>query len=147
MSENPIFRNGTDDDREWMFALFKRVLKHYIEEAWGWDEVLQQESFNISLPIKQFQILNIANEPVGGYHLSEKPDHLMLDMILLEPKFQGLGWGKAMLDRMQQKSRETNKPINLKVLRNNPAVEFHKKAGFKEIDGDEHSLQMTWDAT
>lgn len=144
MSESTVFRSGTEEDNEWMFDLFKRLLKQYIEATWSWDEALQQESFNTSLPIKQFQILSERGKRIGGYHLSEKSDHLMLDMILVEPQQQRMGWGRMMLTHMQQQARESNKPIRLNVLRNNPAVEFHRNAGFEEIDGDENSLKMIW---
>ena len=67
MLVNIKFRAGTIKDDEWIFDLFKRTMQHYVESAWGWDELLQKESFKTSLPIKQFELLCIDDEAVGGY--------------------------------------------------------------------------------
>lgn len=138
------FRNGCTDDEEWMFGLFKRTLQHYVESAFGWDELLQEESFITSLPIKQFQILVLDNHPIGAYHISTKSDHLVLDMILVEPKFQSQGWGRSLLKQVKTESRKLGRPVRLSVLKANPAVDFHLKEGFEEFASDEYSIKMLW---
>ena len=144
MHQNIVWRNGTTNDEEWMFALFKRTMQHYIESAFGWDELLQKESFITALPIKQFQILALDNNPIGAYTISAKPDHLVLDMILVEPEFQGQGWGKSLLNRVKTESLKLNKPVQLSVLKSNPAIDFHLKEGFERFDSDSHSIKMLW---
>ena len=141
---NIEFRAGTIKDDEWIFDLFKRTMQHYVESAWGWDELLQKESFKTSLPIKQFELLCIDDEAVGGYHISEKEDHLLLNMILLEPDFQRQGLGGEMLARIKSQAKKLNKTVWQSVLKTNPAVDFHLKAGFKEVKSDKHSIKMIW---
>ena len=144
MLVNIKFRAGTIKDDEWIFDLFKRTMQHYVESAWGWDELLQKESFKTSLPIKQFQLLCIDDEAVGGYHISDKEDHLLLNMILLEPDFQRQGLGAEMLARIKSQAKQLKKTVWLSVLKTNPAVDFHLKAGFKEVKSDKHSIKMIW---
>ena len=144
MPANTEFRVGTIKDGEWMFDLFKRTMQHHVESAWGWDEQLQKESFKTSLPIKQFQLLCIDGEAVGGYHISDNKDHLLLNMILLEPDYQRQGLGGEMLTRIKSQAKQLNKAVQLSVLKTNPAVDFHLKAGFEEVKSDEHSIKMIW---
>ena len=100
--------------------------------------------FITSLPIKQFQILVLDNHPIGAYHISTKSDHLVLDMILVEPKFQGQGWGRSLLKQVKTESRKLGRPVRLSVLKANPAVDFHLKEGFEEFASDEYSIKMLW---
>lgn len=144
MSDNYIFRVGKASDEIWMFDLFRRTMQHYIEAAWGWDEQLQREGFLTSLPIRQFQLLESREQLMGGFHLSEKPDHFILDMILVEPAHQRQGWGTLMAAEIKRTAKRNRKPVRLSVLKTNPAVDFHYKLGFEEIEQDEHSIKMLW---
>ncbi len=65
-------------------------------------------------------------------------------MILVEPDLQRQGLGNLMLDRIKQEARVGNKAIRLSVLKTNPAIDFHLKAGFEELESDEHSVKMLW---
>ena len=94
MPEKVEFRNGNSQDQEWMFQLFRRTMRHYIETAWGWDETLQKESFIATLPIKQFLIITLDDVPIGGYHLSEKSDHMVFYCRLPQPAGLRRGEGR-----------------------------------------------------
>ena len=65
-------------------------------------------------------------------------------MILLEPEFQRQGLGGEMLARIKNQAKQLNKTIRISVLKTNPAIDFHLKAGFKEVKSDKHSIKMIW---
>lgn len=138
------FRRGHAGDEEWLFQLFRETMQDYIDQAWGWEELLQQEGFRTSLPAKDFQILQNDSLSVGCYHLTENADHLLLDIIMVDPQWQGMGYGRRMMEQVQQISLALQRPIRLRVLQTNPAVGFHKKLGFSELTRDQHSLEMIW---
>lgn len=140
-------RRGTVDDEEWLFELFRSTMQNFIDKAWGWDELLQREGFVTTLPAKQFQILEQRGKAIASYHLSDKGDHFFLDMILVEPAQQRRGHGAHMLSQIKEISREQEKPVELSVLKTNPAVAFHTRAGFQQIQADEHSIRMRWSPT
>jgi N-acetylglutamate synthase-like GNAT family acetyltransferase len=144
MSVKYVLRAGEANDEIWMFDLFRRTMQHYIDEAWGWDELLQREGFLSSLPIRQFQLLESQEQLIGGFHVSEKLDHFLLDMILVEPDHQRQGWGAIMAGEIRRTAEKNQKPVRLSVLKTNPAVDFHYKLGFEEIEQDEHSIKMVW---
>ena len=135
-------RAGEAADEQWIFGLFRRTMQHYIDEAWGWDEIIQREGFLTSLPINQFRFIEAQGHQVGGFHISEKPDHLVLDMILVEPAQQRQGWGSLMAIEIKRIAAAKQKPVRLSVLKTNPAIDFHVRIGFEEIEEDEHSIKM-----
>lgn len=139
-----LMRSGSKQDEDWLFELFRATMQNYIDKAWGWDELLQREGFVTTLPAKQFQILECDGEAIASYHLSEKPEHFLIDIILVVPSQQRRGYGSRLLEQIKETSRAARKPIELSVLRTNPAVGFHERLGFQRIQQDEHSIRMRW---
>lgn len=137
-------RKGSIEDNEWLFALFRLTMREYIEQAWGWEELFQREAFHTHLPGRNFQVLEIDRQPVGGFHLKSKPGHLWLEMILVEPDLQRQGHGSFMLEMVKQRATEADLPVQLACLRCNPACEFYLQHGFATYDQDQHSLMMQW---
>ncbi len=139
-----LMRRGSQQDEDWLFELFRTTMQNYIDKAWGWDELLQREGFVTTLPAKQFQILESNGQAIASFHLSENREHYLLDIILVVPSHPRRGHGSRMLDLMKETSRTTGKPIELSVLKANPAIEFHTRSGFQQIREDEHSVRMRW---
>ena len=137
-------RNGRREDENWLFQLFRATMQDYIDEAWGWDELLQREGFIISLPAKNFQILEFAGDCVGSYHLSDRANHFLLDMILVTPDQQRKGFGSKMMAQIKRLAEEEHKAVWLSVLKTNPAIAFHLAEGFRQVEEDEHSIMMMW---
>lgn len=138
------FRRGERKDEEWLFQLFRQTMQQHIDAAWGWEELLQREGFVTSLPARGFQILHSPALSIGSYHLSDKAQILLLDMILVQPEHQGLGYGKLMMEHIKTYARSQDKAVHLRVLKTNPAVSFHEHCGFVIHNRDQHSLEMCW---
>lgn len=142
------FRQGVRQDGEWLFQLFRRTMRAYIDKTWGWDELLQKQGFYESLPAHEFKILLLENKDVGAYHLDCKDDHFFLNMIFLEPHFQKQGHGKLMINSLKQLAKDSKVPLKLSVLKTNPSSNFYEHLGFQAVGDDEHSLHYVWsDAT
>lgn len=139
-----LLRRGERSDESWLFNLFKSTLQDYIDAAWGWEELLQKEGFVTSLPARGFQILQQGAENIACIHLTDRADHLLLDMIMVEPVQQRQGHGSHLIDWAKRKASETERRIKLSVLKSNPAVLFHQRHGFETVEEDQHSLKMEW---
>ena len=144
MTQEMHLRRGDTADQDWLFDLFRLTMQNYIDKAWGWDELLQREGFITSLPARNFQILQCENERVGSFHLTEKAEYILLDMILVVPAEQRRGYGRYMMQQVKQRSVSSGRPLRLGVLKTNPAVHFHLASGFEQIGEDAHSYQMAW---
>ena len=141
---NLKLRRGESSDELWLFQLFKATMQDHIDAAWGWEELLQKEGFLTSLPARNFRILQLDKTNVGCIYLSEKDDHLLLEMILVEPSWQQQGHGQRLIDWAKEEASKRKTSIELSVIRTNPAVQFHLHNGFNIIAEDEHSLKMAW---
>lgn len=145
-SSNSLIRRGRTSDEAWLFQLFKKTMQDYIDAAWGWEEILQKEGFTTSLPARNFTILELNQQAIACMHLSSKSDHYFLDMILVEPAYQRRGFGSKLFEIAREQARKTELPIQLSVLKTNPAVKFHQHIGFTVIDEDDHSYKMRLNA-
>lgn len=144
-TSNSHIRRGKNSDEAWLFQLFKKTMQDYIDAAWGWEELLQKEGFTTSLPARNFTILELDRQSIACMHLSSKSDHYFLDMILVEPAYQRRGFGSKLFDIAREQARKAELPIQLSVLKTNPAVRFHEHIGFAVIDEDDHSYKMRLD--
>lgn len=144
MNDSVQLRSGDQGDENWLFELFRTTMQSYIAAAWGWEELVQHEGFITSLPAREFQVLEYKDMAIGSYHLTTNRDALVLNMILVEPKWQRKGFGKIMMQTVQRRASEEEKAVQLRVLQRNPAVQFHKQCGFSIVATDEHSLEMSW---
>ena len=146
MENTLLIRNGNAEDEDWLFQLFRGTMQGYIDEAWGWDELLQHQGFITSLPAKNFQILEVNKFRTASFHLREKDDRLVVDMILVLPEKQRLGFGTYLMNQIKESAERLEKPAYLSVLKSNPAIDFHLSCGFKKIEEDEHSIKMSYSA-
>jgi hypothetical protein len=75
-------------DVPFLYACYKRTMLKYIEQTWRWDEDFQSEAFRQHLPWQRFRVIMVDGTPVGAACLLETPDHMVLEMMMIEPEFQ-----------------------------------------------------------
>ncbi len=139
------FRKAGREDMEWAYEMFRATMKSYIERTWGWDEIFQQHGFAENLPASSFTIVALNGEDAGTYSLTERDDHLWLEMLLILPQFQSRGLGSRVLGAIQTEAALKGKPVRLSVLKVNPALEFYRRLGFRVSGQDEWSFKLVWD--
>ncbi|WP_461534924.1 GNAT family N-acetyltransferase [Spongorhabdus nitratireducens] len=139
-----MFRNGTGQDSDWLFRLYKATMKYHVETAYGWDEAFQRQGFRRELPAEEFMILLMDRKPVAAYLIRNHPDHIWLDMILVEPEFQGRGLGNLMMERIKQLGHDTNLPVKLTVLNTNTAAQWYQRLGFMLYETNLVSRNFHW---
>jgi ribosomal protein S18 acetylase RimI-like enzyme len=141
--DNLEFRQGTKGKKEWLWTLYRSTLKEHVDNAWGWDENFQFESFNKYLRVEEFCLIYQNNKPVGGYLLQDKKDHYWLEMILIDAKHQNKGIGtKVICDILKQNCSDI-KPLEFNVIKGNRAIELYKRLGFHVYDEDDNFYKMT----
>ena len=72
----------------------------------------------------------MGNEKAGTLQYETTESEILVNQIYLLPTFQHRGIGGEIISNLQEKSRESNLPIKLSVLRVNSATEFYLKKGF-----------------
>ena len=92
----------------------------------------------------RFIIAEEEGKPLGfsSYSETEKPDIIKIHKLYIDPKAQGKGVGKHLVNKVAQIAKAEGASIlELFVNRNNPALSFYEKIGFnivKAIDTPYH---------
>ena len=137
-------RSASSDNIEWLYETFKTTMREFIEQTWGWDELMQRHSFEQNLPPASFLIASIGKQDIGACSVLEKRDHLRLEIVLIVAPQQRMGYGSLLLQEIQQRAVAIQKPIRLSVLKINPARKFYERLGFVVDGEDEWSHKMLW---
>jgi GNAT superfamily N-acetyltransferase len=138
------FRKAGKADMEWVYETFRTTMKSYIEDTWGWDELFQKYGFAENLPPSSLTIAALNSINIGAYSLTEKTDHLWLEMLLILPDYQNQGLGTHILQTIQTEASLKHKPLRLSVLKVNPAREFYRRLGFEVSGEDSWSFKLSW---
>ncbi len=152
------YRQAQKADMPWAYALFRRHLKPYIEQTWGWDEVFQQHSFEVNLPAADWQIVSVSEsvsasgatpasgslQDVAAYCVKHRADHIHLAMLVVQAERQGQGLGRRIITHIQQLASARGSEIRLSVLKCNPAHHFYRATGFLVTAQDPDRYQFNW---
>lgn len=137
------YRKAEMEEMDWAYQLFKFGMQQYIEETWGWNELFQRHSFLVNLPASSFMIARVDDEDIGGYCVKNKTDHLYLEMLLLAPHKQRQGLGTRIMHHVMLQAEQQGLPVQLSVLKNNPAHHFYRGLGFKVYAEDNFRYKMS----
>lgn len=136
------YRRAETWEMDWAYHIFKSVMQSYIKKTWGWNELFQRHSFQENLPASSFTIISVDGVDIGGYCLKKKPDHLYLEMLLIDSVWQRQGYGTKVMQQLVLQARSAKLPIKLSVLKNNPASAFYQTLGFVIENEDCYRFQL-----
>jgi len=136
-------RPATDDDREFLFDLHRVTMGAYVDATFGWDERAQRALFDESFVPDTREVIQVAGEDAGVLVLEASDAEIWLTLIELQPRFQGTGIGRAVVESVLQRAAETDKPVALRVLRvNSSARRLYERLGFVAYREDEARVYL-----
>ena len=124
------YRDATQGDREWLYELKRVTMGGYVSETYGWDESFQRHRFEESFRPAAIRIVQVDGQDAGMLDAAEETDRFVLNRIELLPAFQRRGFGGRIIQSLIEESRRTLKPVELQVLRVNPAKGLYERLGF-----------------
>jgi ribosomal protein S18 acetylase RimI-like enzyme len=134
--------NAFEDDKEFIFETFKTTMREYVAWAWGWDEEYQRNGFWTHLPVQNFKLVYVAGSKAGALYVEESEKYHYIRTVFLQPRFQGLGIGSALLTQEACRARNAQKLLVLKVIKINPAKSLYDRQGFKVVEEDDATYHM-----
>lgn len=135
-------RAAGEADRSYLFESYKKTLGPYIERVWGWDEAFQNLGFWKHNPLLRFQVIMVDEHAVGGLHVEEDQDAVIIRMLFVLPEFQNRGIGSSVILDVLAQARKRQKHVGLKVIKHNPAEHLYRRMGFTVRAGDASTLDM-----
>jgi ribosomal protein S18 acetylase RimI-like enzyme len=130
--------------RETLFALYRLLLHPYIETAFGWNEMDQQNRFESEHPNSAIKLIKINTVFTGfaATRLDKSSFHVTL--LLLEPEFQSRGIGEQSMLQIQAEARAIQLPVTLSCFTSNHrALAFYQRIGYRITSSDENFVDLT----
>jgi ribosomal protein S18 acetylase RimI-like enzyme len=135
-------RPARQTDVPFLYACYKRTMREYIEQTWRWDEEFQSEAFQQHLPWQRFIVIMVEGTPMGAACLLETPDHMVLEMMMIEPEYQSRRIGSDFVTRLLNHARSEGRGIKLRVMKINPARAMYERLGFVVVGEDADTYEM-----
>ena len=127
-------RRATAADRDFVHDLLLTTSKEYVERTWGWSDEIRQlvdEDFERWFnPPASGQIVQADGRDVGYLKVADHEDGVLLDMVLLDPAYQGHGIGTALITEVLQEAHARGEAVVLQVLKVNPSKRLYERLGF-----------------
>lgn len=132
-------------DEELLFALHRDAMRGYVDATWGWDEQWQRAHFAANYaPERQAVIVHGGTVlcDVGRISLTRHWRKIFLRDIELISAERNHGVGTAIINAVLALARDSDRYVELRVLRCNPARRLYARLGFRVIDDDGARLTM-----
>ena len=129
-------------DFDFAYRLYQETMKGYSAAYIAWDDNQQKESLALQLSTADVSVISLSGVEVGWLAWMEKDDALFLGHFYVEPQFQNRGIGSIVLSRFLTEADVRHKPVELTVLKNNPARGLYERFGFVVVGDDEMKYHM-----
>ena len=138
-------RGAERKDEDFLFALHRDAMRAYVDATWGWDEEWQRAHFAANYaPERQAVIVHggTVRCDVGRISLTRHWRKILpRDIELIGPE-RNHGVGSAIISAVLALARNSDRFVELRVLRCNPAQRLYARLGFRVIEDDGARLRM-----
>lgn len=148
-------RIATQNEDEFLFEVYA---SSRIEEiaSWKWADKenlnflqiqyqCQKNYYALQYPNLETKIILFENEKIGKLLLADLVDRLVIVDLALLLKYQNIGIGTEVLQRIVERARNSNQNIELSVLRSNErAKRLYERMGFQVINYSELYIKLEW---
>jgi len=137
-------RPTVPDDIEFLWRLHCAAFRTYVEQTWGWDEDAQRRLLVERFDPAAQEIIECEGTAIGCLSVQREQNRIFLSMIELVPSFQRRGIGSSLLCTLQAEATEQGLPLDLRVLKVNPARRLYERLGFVVVGEIETHWLMRW---
>jgi diamine N-acetyltransferase len=137
------FKQATIADAEKIAKLAAPIWQEHYTPIIGAEQVAYMlEKFQSAMAIKQqiesgmdYVIALSKNRPVGYMATEKRRNSLFISKFYLSSKFRGKGYGRQMLDKLQQIAGSKQcQQLELTVNKFNPAYQVYLNLGFENVE-------------
>jgi len=94
------FRQAVSGDSEWLFDTYKRTMRVFVTQVYGWDEDSQRAGFAKSIRQGTCQIVMSEGKRCGFVHWEIEPDLVWLRMLCVVPDMQHKSIGSQAIEKV-----------------------------------------------
>ncbi len=119
-------RPATKHDWDFVAFVTEACMRDYVEQTWGQWRADSPEDFDANL----HQIVQCDGHDIGCIALVNEPAVLVVKTLYILPSHQNRGIGAVLMQQIIDHAGASKKPIQLRLLRVNPARRFYERHGF-----------------
>lgn len=134
------FRPARAVDETFLFALKLQTMKPYIEATFGWDEGLARAF--LWRTMRGASVIEVDGQAAGIFKALCRGSEVYLADFALRPELQGQGLGTSILCGLLGTAATRSQPVDLQVLRCNPAQRLYTRLGFEVHTSTETHLHL-----
>ncbi len=121
-----------------------RAMRPSLEAVGRFDPTRARERFLTSFRAADTQIIYQDNKQIGFFVVRHREDHLYLDHLYIDPKCQGSGVGRAIINQVKADAQARQLPVRLMALNGSSANRFYQSCGFEITDQDDLDTYYIW---
>ena len=127
---------STQSDGNKLAEIRAAAMKPGLEALGRFDEGRVRSRFLDSfVPGETFKI--VSEDDILGFFVARvNHDHIFLDHLYVEPRFQNMKIGKNVVDLVKKSANKRDLPVRLGALRGSKSNEFYKQNGFVKTHED-----------
>jgi ribosomal protein S18 acetylase RimI-like enzyme len=122
------------EDFSFLYQLHVDTMKDYVAQTWGWDEAAQLGMFAEGFRPEVLQMIVVDDTDAGMLRVERGPQRLFLAAIEIATAWQRRGIGTAIVTDLLEEARTAGLPLELMVLKVNPARRLYDRLGFAVVD-------------
>jgi GNAT superfamily N-acetyltransferase len=135
-------RPATPADEAFVNRLTRDVMRGYVEATWADDAARERYYEQNRFVLATTRIIRCDGVDVGRISLTRGADAWVVDEIHLHPSHQSRGIGAEVLGRILAEADTARVPVELHVLKVNPAKALYDRLGFKACREDGERFYM-----
>lgn len=130
-----------DTDKTFLLNLRKLTMIEHLKTA-GLFLSDQDHLNSLEKHFENSYIITSSKQKIGLLKYIETEKKIEIIQFQVLPEYQNKGIGTYLLNHLFSIAIKSSKPLELKVLKENPARYLYKEFGFKIIDEDSHEFYM-----
>ena len=149
MTQEPLpnygLRPAEPSDVDWLIELRRQTMTSYLEQS-GFrlsEDAMKQRVLH---HFDDIRIIAFEDREVGMIKVARNAKSWMLIQIQILPESQGRGIGTALLGNLLTDARRHRVPLQLSVLKVNPAKSLYERLGFRVTGETADSYEMLVDS-
>ncbi|HEX8956624.1 MAG TPA: GNAT family N-acetyltransferase [Burkholderiaceae bacterium] len=147
-------RPATPGDRPFLETLFRSARpdlqfidaeRDFVEAVIEQQHQVQQQGTGDNFPEAMHMVIEKAQHNIGALVVDFGPNEVRVLYIAFVPTARGLGYGKTILQGVQQAATQNRCPVAVTVWRSNPgAKKIYLELGFKVEESHATAERMVW---
>jgi len=135
-------RPARAEDYDFALGLYVETIKPYTIAFMVWVDEIENARFDRLWTLPDTRIIMLDERDVGWLDAADTGPEIFLKQIYVVPAHQRRGIGTYVMRLLLEEWQETQKPIVLGVLRNNPARRLYERLGFTVVGETDMKFMM-----